>query len=113
MRRDPRRVAIVAAVAAGVAVVALVWAAATAELVFSALEDATREAVVSALAPQAPLVGLAALLLAGLAAVVAQALYLRWVTAPARLLEQAQALVATDAERELTTEGGPDMRGIA
>jgi len=106
-------VATVAAVAAGVAVVALVWAAATAALVFSALEDATREAVVSALAPQAPLVGLAALLLAGLAAVVAQALYLRWVTAPARLLEQAQALVATDAERELTTEGGPDMRGIA
>ena len=70
--------------------------------------------VADLLGPRLPLV-LLVVLAAGLcAAAAAQPLYRRWIAVPARLLEEAGVLLATDTRRELRAEGGsPDLQSLA
>ncbi len=113
MKRDRRLLTALAVAAALAAALVALWIVATAALVGSALSDDTRGAVAAALAPQLPLVVLAALMLVGVVVFVVQALYSRWVSAPARLLEQAQVLLSTDADTELEDTGSAEVRGLA
>ena len=113
MKRDRRLLVAVAAGAGGVAVVAVLWIVATAMLVGSALGEPGRREIASALAPHVPLAVLTTLGLVGVGAFVAHALYLRWVAAPARLLEHAQAVLEADVDRELGDTGPAQVRGLA
>ena len=113
MRRDRRLLAAVGVAALGAAVLVVLWIAVTAALVGSALGDEARGSVLAALAPHLPLVVLTSLMLVGVVALVVQALYRHWVSAPARLLEQAQVLLSTDVERELGVAGNAEVRGLA
>ena len=81
---------------------------------WSALGEAERLTAQALLAERWPLLLLAALAAAGAAAAVVQALLRRWVAAPARLLEQAQVLLATDVQRTLAVpEGSAPVQGLA
>ena len=113
MKRDRRLLAAVAVAAVGTAIVVGLWIAATVLLVGSAIGDEASRAVVAVVAPHTALVVLTTLMLIVVAAFVAQALYLRWVAAPARLLEQAQVLLAADADRELVVDGAAQVSGLA
>lgn len=89
------------------------FTAIVAALVGSTLTPQARALFGEALARHAPLGVLAALALAAGLAAVARPLVRRYVAAPSQLLEQARVLVATDAFRELTTDGNSALRGLA
>ena len=113
MRGDARRARWL--VAAGVVAAALAagWVALTAWLLASTLEAQEREALRLMIEPRAGLFVLTTLGLVGAALALAQWVYRRWVAPPARLLEQAQVLLASDVQRELQGEGGADVRALA
>ncbi|MEK9774658.1 MAG: exonuclease domain-containing protein [Quisquiliibacterium sp.] len=83
------------------------WLAASVAIVQAALEPSSRAAIWQLLAPQMPILVLALVLLILLAAVVANALYQRLVRAPARLIEQARALVESLDDQELAEDADP------
>ncbi len=114
MRRD--RGLLLGMAAAAAAALALIGAFAVAggALLWQALDEAGRDAALAALAPRWPLLGMLALALAGGAAAAVQPLVRRWVTAPARLLEQGQVLLATDVQRRLAVDqGAAPLQGLA
>jgi DNA polymerase III subunit epsilon len=114
MRRDRRLVVTMAVAAAAALLLLLLFAAAGAALVGSTLSAEERAALSDALAPRLPLLLMVALAVIGIAAAAAQPLYRRWIAPPARLLEQARVLVATDTQRELKIEGASDtVQGLA
>jgi len=114
MRRDRRLVATMAAAAAAAVVLLLLFAAAGAALVGSTLSADEHAALTEVLAPRLPLLLMVALAVVGIAAAMAQPLYRRWIAPPARLLEQARVLVATDTQRELKLEAASGtMQGLA
>ena len=114
MRRDRRLLATLAASAAAAAALLALFAAAAAALVGSTLSDEERAALSAALSPRTPLLLIVALAVVGLAAAAAQPLYRRWIAPPARLLEQARVLAATDTQRELQFDAASaDLRGLA
>lgn len=113
MRGDVRRARWLVAAGAVAAALAAAWVALTAWLLASTFEPHEREALRSLLEPRAGLFVLTALGLVGAAVALAQGVYRRWVAPPARLLEQAQVLLASDVQRELEGEGGADVRALA
>ena len=113
MRRDRRLLSTILLAAFGTAVASSLWLGAMALLLGSVMEPELRRQVRDSLLPHLPLVVMGVLLLALAAGALARALHLRWVAAPARLLEQAQALLAPGVERELPLEGTAEMRGLA
>ena len=113
MRADARRARWLVAAGAGAAALAAGWVALTAWLLASTLEAQERDALRSLLEPRAGLFVLTALGLVGAAVALAQWVHRRWVAPPARLLEQAQVLLTSDAQREIEGEGGADVRALA
>ncbi|MCU0928436.1 MAG: exonuclease domain-containing protein [Burkholderiaceae bacterium] len=113
MKRDGRLLRVMAVAAAGGVLLLGAWVALTAALVGSTLEPATRHAVGGALAPAVPLAVMTFLAFVGVVVALAQVVYRRWIAAPARLLEQAQVLTTSDVQRELTSDGGADVQGLA
>jgi DNA polymerase-3 subunit epsilon len=113
VKRDARLLRVMVVAAAGGALLLGAWGALTGALVGSALEPAARAAVADALAPAAPLALMTFLGFVGVVVALARVGYRRWIAAPARLLEQAQVLTASDVQRELTSDGSADVRGLA
>lgn len=95
------------------ALLALGWLALGWALLASTLAPEERAALAARLAPALPLLVLALLPLAGAAAALAQWACRRWVAPPARLLEQARVLLASDVQRELPGEGAAELRALA
>ncbi len=102
MRRDRRLLLAMAGAATAAATVLAAFAIGGGALVWSTLAPQARDAVAGALAPGLPLLVMVALAVVAGAGAAVQPLYRRWVAAPARLLEQAQVLLATDVQRELS-----------
>ena len=114
MKRDRRLLATLAAVAGAAAALLLLFSAGTAALVGSTLSADERQSLGSLLGTRVPLFVLAGLAVVGAAAGLSQALYRRFVAAPARLLEQAQVLLATDVQRTLELPGASaDVQALA
>nr|WP_319564178.1 exonuclease domain-containing protein [uncultured Rhodoferax sp.] len=109
MRLDRRF--ILAIVVIGLASVA--WLALTIGLVYSTLESSQREGVVSQLGPRLPLIGLT--WLAGLFAIAATLrwLFRRYATAPARLVEQTQVLLAAPKAAPMNHQGTQETKALA
>ncbi len=83
-------------------------------LVFAATLTAPERAAFGAmLAPRGALVVFVWLVLSLLLGAVARAAYLRWVAAPARLVEHAQTLLATGVGRAIEAEGSAENRALA
>ena len=115
MRRD-RRLLLAMAAAALVAVALLAaFAGLAGAMLWSSLDEAQRAPLADALGPRWALPLMVALALAALAAVAVQPLVRRWITAPARLLEQAQVLLSTDVQRPLVADGdaAAPVQGLA
>lgn len=90
------------------------FALAAGGMLWSDFDAAERGAVAAALGARWGLPLMAGLALAAAAAAAMQALVARWVTAPARLLEECQVLLSTDAQRRLGAEGAAaPVRGLA
>ena len=113
MKRDRRLVRLLALTALGTTAVLAVWVGATMALVASALPPEARAWVRVWLVPHAPLVVLTGLVLVAGVTALAQSLYRAWVAPPARLLEQAQVMIETDARQALVGAGGPVNRALA
>ncbi len=102
MRRDRRLLLAMAGGAAAAAAVLAAFLLGGSALVWPTLAPEAREAVAAALGPGLPLLAMAALLVMLGAGAAVRPLYRRWAAAPARLLEQAQVLLSTDVQRELS-----------
>ncbi len=99
--------------AAAVAVAA--WIAFTGFMLWSVLEPPQRQALAPLWVERlAPLVVLAWIVAAGVAAFALQRLHRHFVAQPARLLEQAQVMLGTDVQRDLAQPGGSaETQGLA
>ena len=114
MRRDRRLVLAMAWAAAAALGLIAAFALAAGAMLWSAMDAAERQALASALGPRVALPVMAAVALAALAALVVQPLVRRWMSAPARLLEQAQVLLSTDVQRTLSADGAAaPVQGLA
>jgi DNA polymerase-3 subunit epsilon len=114
MRRDQPLLLAMATAAAAVAALLLGYTLLGWALVGSALSPTEQAAVGAALGPRWSLLLVLGLALAAAAAAAVQPLVRRWVTAPARLLEQAQVLLSTDVQRSLASDdGAPVVQGLA
>ncbi|MFP5460491.1 MAG: PolC-type DNA polymerase III [Gammaproteobacteria bacterium] len=113
MKRDRRLLSTVLVSAVSAAILLAAWLGAMALLLGAVIEPDLRRRLLDALLPHLPLVAMGVLLLALAAGYLARALHLRWVAGPARLLEQAQALLAPGVDRELPMTGSAEMRGFA
>ena len=114
MKRDHRLLATMGVAAAAAAALLALFAVGGGALVVSTLTEAERAQLAALLADRLVLFVLAALVAVGLAAAAAQTVYRRWIAAPARLLEQAQVLLATDVQRELSLPGASaDVQALA
>ena len=103
----------VALAVAACAAALLAWLGASAALLWATLEPAERVQAQDILGPRGGLLLLALLaLLAGLGWWVPRA-WRRWVAAPGILLEEARVLVDTDAQRRVSSAGGPALQGLA
>ncbi|MDO9286346.1 MAG: exonuclease domain-containing protein, partial [Aquabacterium sp.] len=105
MRTDRRVLLAVLGSAAAVALLLLAFALMAGGMLWSDLDAAERTALAAALQARWGLPVMAGLALAVAAAAAMQALVARWVTAPARLAEQAQVLLRTDVQRPLLADG--------
>lgn len=95
-----------------VGVVCLVWLLVTGGLIWAALEEPDREAVINAVGPRVVLlVVMWAVSLAAVGAVLRQ-LIAYFMTAPARLAEEAQVLLGTDVKRRLVAQGSVENRRL-
>ncbi|MGF1642724.1 MAG: exonuclease domain-containing protein [Thiotrichales bacterium] len=103
-------------IAAGVAIVAgvcLAWLVATGWLIWAVLDVNERESVLAAIGPR-----LGLLVLMWAASLLAVGVALRhlggyFLTAPARLLEEARVLLGTDVKRKLVPQGTRENRELA
>lgn len=110
MRRLDRRIL------SGVAIIGLVcllWLLVTGGLIWGTLDQAGRDAVTATLGPR-----LLFLLMMWAVSLAAIGLVLRWLvtrflTAPARLAEEAQVLLKTDVKRQLELHGSPENQRLA
>ena len=105
MRRDWRQLKAQGLAAGLVLAALLLFIALAGGLIWSILAPADRLALTELLAPRVALLVLAALAVAALAAALAKPWVQRWVSAPYQLLEQAQVLITTDVQRELSAAG--------
>ena len=109
--KQPDRRLILAIAAVGLALAA--WMALSLALVWSTLESADRETVGAVLRPRVALLGMSwVAALAGVAYGLHR-LYLRYASAPARLLEQTRVLLAASEAQQLTPHGSPELRALA
>ena len=100
--------------AAAVLLLLAVFAAAAGGMLWSDFDLAERGAVAAALATRWGLPVMAGLALAAVAAAAMQAGVARWLTAPARLLEDSLLLLNTDVQRRLTADGASaPVQGLA
>jgi DNA polymerase-3 subunit epsilon len=114
MKIDRKLVGAMLATGAAAAAVQLLLVLAGGGLAWSGLSDAERAAAAPILSERLPFLVAVALVVAAVAAAAVQPLYRRWVAAPARLQEQAQVLLSTDAQRTLTVPGGaPAVQHLA
>jgi len=102
MRRFDWRVAIGVAI---IGLICLLWLIATGILIWSTLDETGRDAVTATLGPRLEL-----LVLMWAVSLTAVGIALRWLvayfmTAPARLVEDAQVLLGTDVKRQLKPSG--------
>ena len=92
----------------------LLFALAVGGLLWSALTESGRAELAVALAAVSPVLVMLSLALAGSVAALVQPLVRRWIKAPWRLLEQAQVLLTTDAQRSVSAEAGAaPLQGLA
>ncbi|WP_426147961.1 exonuclease domain-containing protein [Polaromonas sp. DSR2-3-2] len=109
--KQPDRRLILAIAAVGLALAA--WMVLSGALVWSTLASAERDAVGAVLRPRIALLGMSwAAALAGVAYGLHR-LYLRYASAPARLLEQTRVLLAASEAQQLTPHGSPELRALA
>ncbi len=114
MKIDRKLVGAMLAAGAAAAAVQLLLVLAGGGLVWSGLSEAERAAAGPILSERLPLLVAVALVVLAVAAAAVQPLYRRWVAAPARLQEQAQVLLSTDAQRTLTAPGAaPAVQQLA
>ena len=109
MRRFDWRVAIGVVI---IGIICLVWLLATGGLIWSTLDETGREAVTATLGPRLTL-----LFLMWAISLIAVGVALRWLvtyfmTAPARLAEEAQVLLGTDVKRQLNPSGSIENRRL-
>ncbi|MGZ5234912.1 MAG: exonuclease domain-containing protein [Caldimonas sp.] len=97
----------------GLAVAMALLAAGSVAAVWATLEASERDTVAGVLAPRTMLVVMLWLAVFGLAAWGLSRLFGRFVEAPARLYEQAQASLTGSSERELEAQGSAANRGLA
>ncbi len=110
MRRIDRRIL------SGITIIGLVcllWLLVTGGLIWGTLDEAGRNAITAALGPR-----LLFLLVMWAVSLAAIGLVLRWLvtrflTAPARLAEEAQVLLKTDVKRQLELHGSPENQRLA
>jgi DNA polymerase-3 subunit epsilon len=114
MKRDRRLLATMGLAATAAVGLLLLFGAGACALVWSTLSDDERLQLAAVLGPRLPLLVLAAVAVVGVAAALSQTLYRRWIAPPARLLEQAQVLLATDVQRcAVLPEASADLQGLA
>lgn len=109
MRKTDKRILIGTAL---VGLVCLIWLFVSGGLIWAALEENERAAVVQAIGPR---IGLLFFMWAiSLVAVWMLLSYLvrNFMTAPARLLENAQVLLGTDVKRKLAPDGSPETKKL-
>ena len=97
---------------AGLGLAMLLWMAGTAALVWATLDGPERDTLGTVLGPRAALVLMLALAVFAVAAMLLRKLFMAFVVAPARLLEQTQVLLSTEVQRELPLEGSVANRGL-
>ena len=113
MNREQRRLRAFAVAGTATALVVGLWLAGVFFLLRSTLSEEESAAAYRMLEPRWALLVLMGALLAGAMMAIARWLHERYVEPPARLLEQAQVLVETDAETTLQGQGGAATRGLA
>lgn len=89
------------------------WMAVTVSLVYSTLEPGQQTIVTSLLAPRAALLGMSWALALALVAGGLNALIRRYISAPARLLEQTRVLLAARTPLQITSKDAPEYRLLA
>jgi DNA polymerase-3 subunit epsilon len=97
---------------AGLGLAMLLWMAGTVALVWATLDGPESDALGAVLGPRAALVFMLALAVFAAAAMALRKLFMAFVVAPARLLEQTQVLLSTEVQRELPLEGSAANRGL-
>ncbi len=109
MRRFDSRIAIGVGV---IGVLCLLWLVLTGGLIWSVLGHSDRSALVAAVGPRAFLLVMMWAVSLLVVAVVLQRLIAYFMTAPARLAEEAQVLLGTDVKRKLHPSGSPENRRL-
>ncbi len=104
-RRDARMLRWMGLSALALAAVLVLWLGISGLLIGSTLGGDERAQLWALLGPQLPLLVLSGLLLVAAGAALVQWAYLRWVAAPARLLEQAKAQMTVDRPAPLKPLG--------
>jgi DNA polymerase-3 subunit epsilon len=89
------------------------WMAVTVSLVYSTLEPGQQAIVTSLLAPRAALLGMSWALALALVAGGLNALIRRYISAPARLLEQTRVLLAARTPLQIASKDAPEYRLLA
>ena len=106
----PERRLILAIAAVGLALAA--WIGLTVALVWATLEPAQRETVAAVLGPRMALPGMSwVVAVVGMASLL-RLLYQRYVSAPARLLEETRVLLAASGPQQLTPHGSTEIREL-
>lgn len=98
---------------AGVGLAMAAWMALTFGIIWSTLEPQNREIVGALLGPRLGLAAMSWAFALALVAVGLKLLYQRYVSAPARLLEQARVLLAAVEPQQLKPEGTAETRELA
>ena len=109
MTSQRRYVVAVVAVASAMAL----WLVAIGALLWASLSDAERDALPALTGDRVAVVVVTSLAALALAALGLRRLHRSFVEAPARLLEQAQAALAGDVEREIEAAGSLETRALA
>ncbi len=109
MRRFDWRVAIGVAI---IGIICLLWLLATGILIWSTLDGAGRDAVSATLGPSIELLILMWAISLGAVGIALRWLVAYFMTAPARLAEDAQVLLGTDVKRQLQPSGSIENRSL-
>ncbi|HEY2929276.1 3'-5' exonuclease [Piscinibacter sp.] len=109
MTVDRRYVVSVLALASAMAL----WLAVVVAVLWSSLSSAERDALPALTGDRVAVLVMASVVALALVAVGLRRLHRHFVEAPARLLEQAQAALAGDVEREIEASGSLETRGLA
>ncbi|TWX69678.1 DNA polymerase III subunit epsilon [Colwellia demingiae] len=109
MRRFDWRVAIGVAI---IGIICLLWLLATGILIWSTLDETGRDAVAATLRPSFELLILMWAISLGAVGIALRWLVAYFMTAPARLAEDAQVLLGTDVKRQLKPSGSIENRSL-